>query len=283
MLVFDRIKIATFFIAIFLVGCASSDKTPNDLSNIAALKSATAPKISEIRLMSLKQTARGLGAQAGLAWRSRQLSLLLSRQKRNLDHIFNFNYLMLDHNVLPPVLDESRNTLNLADGYTIRASDHYYQIVSPPRFVTAPPNWRDYIWMNYKKPETPVATLLPQNADERQVWNNYIQIGWKEGVNQADSIFSANLGRLERDYSGMILYRKLLAENMLSAPFVSQADLGITGGGNDMRVNDRVLRITSVPQLKANSKNWQPVIANEGENKNRDSLIISNINPKDKI
>lgn len=241
-------------------GCSSSTQPPTELSTIEALKSPASLKIGAIRLASLKETARGLGAQAGLSWRARQLNVLLNSHKRDLDRIFNFNFLILNQTVLPPVLVEGRNTLNLADEFTIRASDHDYQIVQPPRFITAPPNWRDYIWMAYKKPETPNQTMLPQSSDERKVWNEYIQIGWKEGVVQADQIFSANLARLQRDFEGMILYRKLLAQHILTPPYVSQADLGVTGGGNDMRVNDRVLRITAIPQLQPNAKKWLPVL-----------------------
>lgn len=255
----------TIIIAIFLAGCSSDSSPPEELSNIAALKSKEPSKINEIRLTALKQTARSLGAQAGLAWRSKQLNTILSQQKSNLDHIFNFNYLILNSNVLPPVLAEGRNTLNLADEYSLRIADHYYQIVFPPRFITAPPTWRDYIWMAYKKPETPNSSLLPKNGDERAIWNDNIKIGWNEGVIQADEIFIANLNRLHRDYEGMVLYRKLLAQNMVTPPFVSQASLGVTGGGNDMRINDRVLRITSTPQLRTNAKTWNPVIEDEAD------------------
>lgn len=247
-------------VVLLMVGCSSS-KTPKELSNIEALKSQAPIKISAIRYDVLKQTARGLAAQASLSWRSYQLNSMLEYQKRKLDQIFNFNALILNKNVLPPVLSEGRYNLNLADELTIRASDHYYRIEQQPRFVTTPPNWRNYIWMPYKKPETPNSTLLPQNATERRIWNEYVQVGWNEGVAQADEIFSANLARLHRDYEGMILYRKLLAQNMVTPPYVSQADLGVTGDGNNLHINDRVLRITSIPQLKTNYKNWNPVIS----------------------
>ena len=278
-----KIKIALLIFLVILAGCASQDSSLAELSNIEALKSTSPSKINSIRLASLQQTARELGAQAGLAWRSRQLTFMLNKQKRNLDQVFNFNYLMLNHNVLPPILDEARNTLNLADTYTIRASDQDYRIIAPPRFVTAPPSWRDYVWMNYKKPEPPVRALLPQNSDERQIWNEYVHKGWNEGITQADAIFSANLNRLERDYKGMILYRKLLAQNMVSAPFVSQSALGVTGGGNDMHINDRVLRITAIPQLQLNAKKWQPVITNDGKGNTDSSISLSPVTAQDKI
>jgi defect in organelle trafficking protein DotC len=240
---------------------ACSSNAPKDFYRVADAKTSTPSGINNIRYVAIKQTSRGLGAQAGLAWRSQQINRLLERDKNKLSQIFNFSYLILNNDVLPPVLTEGRNTLNLADDQNIRISDRDYQIVYPPRFITAPPTWRDYIWMNYKKPEIPNATLLPKNHREAIVWNQFIKIGWNEGIEQADEIFTANINRLVRDFSGMVLYRKLLAQNMISAPYVAEADLGITGGGNDLHVNDRVLRITSTSELLPNSKVWRPVLA----------------------
>ncbi|MCL5260519.1 MAG: type IV secretion system DotC family protein [Gammaproteobacteria bacterium] len=268
--------------ACIISGC-DSNTPPQELSKIAALKSHQPDKINEIRLAALTQTARGIGAQAGLAWRSKQINVTLNKQKRNLDHVFDFNYLLLEHNVLPPVLMESRNTLNLADQNTIRAADRTYKIVYPPRFVTAPPTWRDYIWMAYKRPETPSNSLLPRGPDERAVWNEYTNMGWSEGIAQADEIFTANIARLSRDIQGMILYRKLLAQNMVSAPFVSQADLGVTGGGNDLNINDRILRITTIPELKANPKVWNPVVAGKKNTGDENILTSQSKKTKDKI
>jgi len=264
-------------VTLLIMGCSGS-KTPTELTSIEALKSPETAKINSIRLDVLKQTARSMGAQASLSWRSRQLNLMLNSQKRNLDHIFNFNYLILSQNVLPPILVEGRNTLNLADEFTIRVSDHDYQIAQPPRFITAPPNWRSYIWMPYKKPEIPNGTLLPQNAAERKIWNEYIQVGWNEGVTQADQIFTANLARLQRDYEGMILYRKLLAQNMVTPPYVSKAELGVTGDGNNIHINDRVLRITSISQLQTDPKNWQPAISTKKEMHQNTSCSNTNRN-----
>lgn len=255
---FKNINIVGLLLLTFIfAGCA---KQPEEFVRIATMKPASPIGINNIRYESLKQSARETGAQAGLSWRSKQLNKLLIDQKSRLNQIFDFNFLVLNHNVLPPVLTEGSDTLNLSDDETIRVADKEYQIVYAPRFVTAPPTWRDYIWMNYIKPEIPNSTLLPKNYKEANVWNAYVKIGWNEGVNQADEIFINNLNRMVRDYNGMILYKKLLAKNMVTAPFVSKADLGVTGGGNDMRINDRVLRITSTSELKANPKVWKPTL-----------------------
>ncbi len=39
--------------------------------------------------------------------------------------------------------------------------------------------------------------------------------GWKNGVDQANTILEENIARIKEDFVGMILYRKLLAMNMI--------------------------------------------------------------------
>ena len=92
------------------------------------------------------------------------------------------------------------------------------------------------------------------------MWSEGIRAGWEKGVEQSYSIFQQNLARLKRDFNGMILYRKLLKEKMISAPYVARTELGITGDGEDMRINDQVLRIVEHPQLQTNSKGWKAII-----------------------
>ncbi len=61
-----------------------------------------------------------------------------------------------------------------------------------------------------------------------------VEMGWFEGIDQADQIYTENLARLKRDYQGMIRYRMLLAQNMVSAPQVAHRELGVTGGGEEL-------------------------------------------------
>ena len=117
--------------------------------------------------------------------------------------------------------------------------------------------------MSYKKPEIPNNTLLPRGEDEVKVWNKYLRLGWLNGLDQCYEIFEANMNRLHRDFEGIILYRKLYAQRLVTKPYVSAADLGVTGGGNAMRVNDRILRITATSELDPNSKHWKPVLSTD--------------------
>ncbi len=264
-------KISITIVAL-LVACSSSNMQVGDTSSLAGLQAMAStkgarnnkmPSMSKIREMALKETALSLGAQSALAWRAKYIDDQLVKQSRNLDSIYDFNSLTLEHNILPPVLLEGRNTLNLADAQTIRISDRTYKVSKQARFITTPPNWRQYLWMDYKKPEYPNATLLPKTREERAVWCFYIDKGWNNGVDQANTILEESIARIKEDFAGMIMYRKLLAMNMVSPPFVSHTDLGVTGDGDEIHIDDRVLRITALPALNTNSSEWRAAVAKD--------------------
>ena len=231
-------------------------------SQATSARSSSA-SMGKIREMALKETALSLGAQAGLAWRACQINNDLTKQARTLDAVYDFNSLVLEHNILPPVLLEGRNTFNLADLQTIRVSDRTYKVAKQAHFITTPPTWRQYLWMDYKKPEMPHITLLPKCREERALWCFYVEKGWKNGVDQANIILEESVARVREDYMGMILYRKLLAMNMVSALYVSNTELGITGDASEIHIDDRVLRITALPALNVNSKEWRAAVAKD--------------------
>lgn len=253
-----------------LIACSTSHKQEIDPTNLDQLENmretithqdpTTNEELSQIRVKALEDTAMSLSAQGGLAWSSQDINQRLERDKWNLETIYNFNGLMLNHGILPPVLAQGDNSLNLADPNTIRIADKTYKIIQQARFATTPPHWRDYLWMNYKKPKLPHKVLLPKNNEESKIWRRAIRIGWEKGMQQAYSIFQQNLARLKRDYQGMLLYRRLLEERKISAPYVITTELGVTGDANNMRVNDQILRITTPPQLQTDSRGWKAIV-----------------------
>jgi len=275
-------------LALLLVACHSSRVTPymgntdslaglQAMSNSKAAKKRSKARMGKMREIALREFALSLGAQAGLAWRANNIDKQLALQARRLDAVFDFNALVLEHNILPPVLLEGRNTLNLADAQNIRVSDRTYKIAKQARFITTPPNWRQYIWMDYKRPEYPSQSLLPKNRQERRVWCHAVARGWRNGVEQANHILEESIARIKEDFSGMVLYRKLLAMNMVSPPFVSNTDLGVTGDESEMRIDDRVLRITALPSLNVRSEEWRAAVAKDAsaleQFKNMEKLV----------
>lgn len=262
-------------LASLLTACSSAHHQEIDPTNINQLENVKqeapqlgesgSPELSRIRYKALEDTAMSIAAQGGLAWASKEINGQLDHDKWYLESTYNFNGMMLSHGVLPPVLSEGDNSLNLSDPNTIRVADRTYKIIQQARFATTPPNWHEYLWMSFTKPELPQRTLLPRNADEQRIWRRAVKVGWEKGIVQSYNIFQQNLARLKRDYQGMILYRKLLAENMVSAPFVSRTELGVTGDGTDMRINDQVLRITELPKLQTDSSGWRAIVVKQND------------------
>jgi defect-in-organelle-trafficking protein DotC len=217
--------------------------------------------ITNLRLQSVTETAMSVGARSALAWRAVEINRMLEERKPYLDGVFNFQGLLLEKEILPPILLESRNDVSMDGPQGIRIADRTYRILRQAQFVTVAPSWREYLIMKEQQPDPPDVGMLPATGDEKVAWQKGIVEGWAEGVKQANLIYEENLARLKRDYQGMVRYRMLLAQNMVSAPLTAQRDLGITGGGEQLSVNDRILTIKALPSLKADSKNWTPSVA----------------------
>lgn len=260
-----------------LAGCSSTTNyngLTGDTDSLEGIQAMSGPKytkarkkqrLSKVREMAIKEIALSVGAQAGLAWRAKIIDESLTKQTRNLDTIYDFNSLVLENNIMPPVLLEGRKTLNLADAQNIRISDRTYKVAKQAHFITTPPTWRQYLWMDYIKPEMPNPAMLPKTKEEKEIWKMYTLKGWKKGIEQANAILEENIARLKEDFTGIVLYRKLLAMNMVSPPYVSHTDLGVTGDASEIHVDDRVLRITALPALNINSNEWKAALAREEE------------------
>jgi len=52
---------------------------------------------------------------------------------------------------------------------------------------------------------------------------------------------------------------------MVTPPYVSHTDLGVTGDGDEIHIDDRVLRITALPALNTNAEEWHAAVAKDEE------------------
>lgn len=239
---------------------------PPDLQSLISDKGRAAimekaPDIPALRLRALRDSAIAYGVRGGLSRRAYEINAQIEKEAQQLDGVYNFNSLMLDDAIVPPVLSEAKSSLAITDGTAIRVSDATYTIVLQAHFASGSPNWRDYLRPTaVYAVDPPDPALMPKTPVETDAWKRFVAQGWTLGAQQADDMFTQSLARLKRDFMGMVLYRRLLAQGMVSKPYVGRAELGVTGDGHSMTINDRVLRITATPQLNTHMKSWTPLL-----------------------
>lgn len=217
----------------------------------------------QIRGDAMREAGLSLGARGGLAYRTFQIQRRLAEYDASLSKAFDFSRLLIPASsgflIEPPIVSEAqRAVLVKAGGQAAAVADRVYRINRVARIVTAARNWRLYLERDWGKVDPPPAILAPKSDEERAMWREYVRQGWEAGVKQAEEIFEADLDRLSNDYVGMIRYRELLSQGMISQPYALADDRGITGGGSEMRIGDRGVAITGQSQLIPRSTLWKP-------------------------
>lgn len=217
----------------------------------------------DIRGDAQKEAALSFGARGGLAWRTWYIRREMETRARYLDKVFDFRQLLIPAPsgllIEPPVISEAIDAMLIDNrGLEAAVADRVLNIGQNARIVSTPRTWRAYLERTWGDVEPPPDVLRPANKEERAKWKGWIEEGWGKGIDQADEIFQADLNQLVADYQGMIRYRNLLAQGMVSPPYALQVDRGITGGGDEMRIGDRALSLTELPKLQTGYQEWQP-------------------------
>lgn len=219
----------------------------------------------EIRKDALREAGMSYGARGGLAHRTFEIQRRLAEQDATLTKIFDFKRLLINAPsgllIEPPIIsDGQRAVLVAGGGQSAAVTDRVLRINRVARIVTAPRDWHLYLERDWGKVEPPPSVLLPRDKEERITWRKYVNEGWGEGVTQADDTFQADLDRMTNDFIGMVRYRELLAQGMVSAPYAVHEDRGVTGGGAEMRIGDRGVTITGQSTLIPRSSQWQSTL-----------------------
>ena len=217
----------------------------------------------QIRGDAMREAALSYGARGGLSFRTYQIQRRLAEYDTSLSKTFAFSRLLIaapsGFLIEPPVVSEAERAVIVSNGGQDAAvADRIYRINRGARIVTAARDWHLYMERDWGKVDSPPSLLLPETDDERAQWIKYIREGWNAGVQQAEETFEADLDRMTNDFVGMVRYRELLAQNMISSPYAVADDRGVTGGGNEMRVGDRGVTITGQSVLIPRSEQWTP-------------------------
>lgn len=219
-------------------------------------------EMTGIRSSALKEAAQSYGSQMGYARRAYEILGRLEARSSDLSTVFDFNRVISIAPsgagvVIPPVVSRSFNAfLTDSDGREASVADEYLTIVRAGRLGPVAPTWRDYLVFGASTPETPPNALLPDDRLEIQRFREWFDEGWAEGVRLADAEFQSRMDRLSRDYTGMLQYRRLVAQGMMDRMVLADADFGTTVDGNEMRIGSRSVQIVSDAQFQGNPQRW---------------------------
>lgn len=217
----------------------------------------------DIRLDSMREAALSYGARGGLSWRTFHIRSELETRASYMDKVFDFRQLLIPAPsgllIEPPIISEMVNAMVIGGGGQEAAvADRVYSISRNAKIVSSARDWRNYLEREWGEVIPPPDILRPVDKEERARWVEWIRDGWEKGVEQANEIFEQDLNQLTAHYQGMVRYRMLLAQGMVSPPYALQVDRGITGGGSRMRVGDRAIEITGMPEFMPGTETWQP-------------------------
>ncbi len=209
------------------------------------------------RAEELGSAAHVYGAQGGLAARSFAINEMLRRYEAQLDDTFDFRSLVLPVGggqtlMRPPTVSQAQMAFALGDnGLVARETACVYQITREAQLTSAPPNWRTYLVRVWAAPHRPSDSSMPHTDAEVGYWNKAVAQGWADGEKQAVEIFLSDLGRIQRDITGMARYRVLLRAGRVEEPRVVFQTRAAEGGRDTLHLGDRTIRITEQRGLQA--------------------------------
>lgn len=254
-----KVTLGTAIALAFACASAAPSAVPQDLKSIlnSSPQSPESAGIPQIRYSAIYETAVTYGAQAGLARRSFELQEKLEKQAKSLDVIYNFQPLMIEGNVIPPVLSETSDIYDQSSEDMLRVIGKVFRIEQRARFSYVTPSWRSYILTGFDFDTKFVAAIAPQNEAEKQLWRKSIEDGFNVGIAQADEILKQNFATLQRDYLGMVLYHRMLDNGMVTRPFVAANRQNVTRAEDgSLHVGEVFMRITAAPDFVENTGKW---------------------------
>lgn len=238
-------------------------------------KGRAAGEVSKVRSGALQEAAQTYGSQMGYARRAWEIMGRLEARSGQLSTAFDFDRVVSAAPVkagvvIPPVVSRSFNAFTI-DGQGTEASvaDEYMTIVRPGRLAPVAPTWRDYLLLAAASPQEPARSLMPSDKAELELFRKWFDDGWKAGAELADADFGDRVTRLQRDFMGMLQYRRLVAHGMMDRMVLANADFGVTGTNGEMRIGSRTVQVTSEAAFRTDPTRWTVRSVSE-----RDALIV---------
>ncbi|WP_299592550.1 type IV secretory system conjugative DNA transfer family protein [uncultured Tateyamaria sp.] len=206
---------------------------------------------SDPKLRVIYDAARGVGIRAGYADEATRINEIVQRRYvPNLTRRFDFNRLMIQTYVIPPVISRINNVQE-ASGRLLYFSNSSFEIVKDARLSMEPPRWQSYLVL----PVQPIAApqgLSVETAEEKSAWREGASVGWYAGISEARRGFVTGWNILNRDYGGMIRYHELSRQGVVSLPDLKTevSRWRVTEGGTRAHRGERTLTLRVAPRFR---------------------------------
>lgn len=233
-----------------------SELTPEDKSRI--IKSISDENSKQLRLNSILNVAMQYGVESALYYRGKEFQKKLAQNEAELMQAFNYEMLMLGNGkIKPAVIDKVDYSIQTEDRRTQRKIKTQYKLVEQSELVIDAPSHVDFfVNLNFRKPKAPNKYLIPVQDDEKAAWRRGVELGWSEGIQQADQIIQHNTRSLLRNYLGSIRFHILLKMNVVTEPTAVETTIGTTASGNVLNVGESVYELVDLPNFNDNEMEW---------------------------
>lgn len=235
----------------------SASQSVTSASLVKKSVDVSSEEVAQMRQNMIKEMASNYGVSAGLSWKLNKIKTEeLSVLEKRLNN-FDFSKLAIDAGVLPPVIIESNSNYAQNNDDEVRLSDKTFKILKHAKFYSVYPSWRDYLIFDVPAPAEIPASLLPKTPAESKIWDHWATTAFEQGVIQAQIVFQNSLDRMDQEYNGMLKFHQLLAQGQVTPTLISKHNMGVTGGGREMRINDQVFRIMDHSALVSDESKWE--------------------------
>ncbi|MHB8408972.1 MAG: type IV secretory system conjugative DNA transfer family protein [Acidiferrobacterales bacterium] len=227
------------------------------LMNLSAPLASQTP-FHGLRAKAQRRAAYTLAVQTAVRWRYDQIDRELEWYSTTLSRAFDMRPLLLDGGrVVPPAIGEASNAFRLYSSRSAASTITEYRILTPARIATVPPTWRQYLIQHYPVIDHVNPVLLPRNSVERRRWRAAIRRGWQRGIVLAGRLLQTNIARLTRDMVGMIRFKRLANQGVVSVPVLAANTPRIEVQGRTIEIGRREFRITQQASWKPEDQ-WRP-------------------------
>lgn len=247
-------------------------------SNQSSLEVHVSNVEQQARIEAMLELVKQKGIKLGINSYLNQARETVKSNERNLDSIYNFKPYMIKDVVIPPVIIESKDVTETPNTMSYKTTKQTYKIDKQARFSTRAPDWRQYLTFPTLDSNVDYVTfipkeMLPANEQERKVWKEAAAKSYEMGLVEGRNIVEDAVGRLNKDYIGMVTFHKFVLEGKLSMPAISSQSLAVSSTQDTIALDMKLLQIQQLPQFNSNIESWKPDLQPE-------RIEPSNQNPK---